>query len=123
MCTDQLKKGFDYMRFGDETNATVLDVTYLSMGNTVAVVRRGKTIKAAILSNNNEWLEIEPSEVLTQGTVISGDEFEAKVGKSWPPFFSHRKVMFETNPSGPENCYWEDEIEHRYVVVEKVEKK
>ena len=111
------------MRFGDETNATVLDVTYLSMGNTVAVVRRGKTIKAAILSNNNEWLEIEPSEVLTQGTVISGDEFEAKVGKSWPPFLSRRKIMLETYPSGPENCYWEDEIEHRYVVVEKVEKK
>ena len=111
------------MRFGDETGATVLDVTYLSTGNTIAVVRRGKTVRAAILSNNGAWLEIKPSKVLTKGTVISKDEFEAKVGKSWPPFLSRIIINIETYPSGPETRYWKDEIDYEYVVVEAVEKK
>ena len=109
------------MRFGDKTGVMVLDVTYLSIGNTVSVVRRGKTVKAAILSNSGEWLEIEASEALSVGTVISEEEFEERAGKSWPPFFSQFKVLTETYPSGSATECWEDEEE--FGVVEVFEKK
>lgn len=107
------------MRFGDKTGVMVLDVTYLSTGNTVSVVRRGKTVKAAILSNNGEWLEIKPSEVLTAGTVISKDEFEERARKSWPPFLSQKKIIVETYPSGAGIHCWEDEVEDGNALVIK----
>lgn len=107
------------MRFGDKTGLMILDVTYLSTGNTVSVVRRGKKDKAAILSNNGEWLEIGPSEALTGGTVISEEEFEARAGKSWPPFLTQTIMTTETYPSGAGIHGWEDEIEDGNALIIK----